>query len=94
MPLNHGVRLEKIDAVLSPRLSFMVGGTGFRVAMLCTVLMAALMYPMAIVPWGVMLPAAAVGLIAIGITADDGAWVLAGVVTTVGSAVAGYMLWP
>ena len=63
-PLEEGMKrlrpvLEKIDAVLSPRLSFMVGGTGFRVAMLCTVLMAALMYPMAIVPWGVMLPAAA-----------------------------------
>ncbi|MBL29252.1 MAG: exopolysaccharide biosynthesis protein exod [Rhodospirillaceae bacterium] len=97
-PLEEGMKrvrpvLEKIDTVLSPRLSFMAGGFGFRIAMLCAVLMAILMYPLALVPWGVMLPAAAVTIIGIGVTADDGAWILAGVVVSTAAAVAAYMLW-
>jgi hypothetical protein len=84
--------LRRIDYLVNRRLTWMTKGPGRHLAMLCILGMAALMFPLAVVPFGVMLPATAILAVALGITAGDGAWVLAGCLASAGAAAASWYL--
>ncbi len=96
-PLAEGVTraepwLRRIDRVLRPRLTWMTRGPGLLAAMLCVLAMAGLMVPLAVVPFGVMAPGTAVFLVALGVTAEDGAWTLAGCLAALAAALASLRL--
>ena len=68
--------LARAEWMLRPRLSSLTGALGMRlVGALCLVLAAVLFLP---IPFGNMPPAIAISVIALGLLARDGAWVLAG----------------
>lgn len=95
--LTRGIEAAKpwlgaLDRLVSRRLSWMTRGSGRHLAMLCILGMAALMFPLAVVPFGVMLPATAILAIALGVTAGDGAWVLAGCFASAAAAGASALL--
>jgi hypothetical protein len=96
-PLTRGLEkakpwLDKVDRVLRRRLTWMTKGPGRFLAMLAVIGMAALMYPLAFVPFGVTPPTAAILLIALGFTASDGAWVAAGTLGALAAAIASYWM--
>ena len=64
-----------VDRLLKPRLGFLVGR--WPVA-LCALLLAGLFYPMAVVPWGVTVPAAAVMLLGLALLGRDGVFAALG----------------
>jgi hypothetical protein len=68
--------LERVETLARPRLGFVCGRAGTRLAGLAATLIAVvLVLP---IPFANLLPALAVGLIALGLTRKDGAMVLAG----------------
>ena len=86
--------LSKIDRFLRPRWQFLMAPPSpYIVAFLCIVL-AALMYPLALVPWGVMAPALAIVVLSVGLTSHDGAVLAAGFVISVAAlGLSAYLLW-
>lgn len=86
--------LRKIDKFLRPRWRFMLAPPAPRIVALLCIVLAALMYPLALVPWGVLAPALAITVLSVGLTSHDG------IVLAVGSAIAAgalglsvYLLW-
>ena len=77
------------ERFIRPRLTFLTSAPFPQIAAIICILMAASMYPLALVPFGVALPGTAVGVIGLGLTSQDGALVLAGVGLSVAS---GYLL--
>lgn len=69
---------EKIDLVLKPRLDFLTGPPFVQLVAVACLVMAALMFPLALVPFGVLFPGLAVALLALGLTAHDGLLILMG----------------
>jgi hypothetical protein len=68
--------LEKVEAVVRPRLSFLASGPGQRlVGAACTVLGVILVLP---IPFANLLPSWALGAFALGLARKDGLFVLAG----------------
>ena len=75
--------LERIERVSRPRLPFLFGPVGDRlIGMVCTVLALVLILP---VPFGNMLPAAAIGVLALALVLHDGLLALAGYVLAAAS---------
>ena len=69
-------RLERVEALLTPRLAFMFGPVGDRlIGLVCFLLSLVLILP---IPLGNMLPAAAISVLSLGLTQRDGAAVLLG----------------
>lgn len=64
--------LKWIEAVLRPRIERLSGATARRIAAACVCLLALLMIPLAIIPWGVVPPALAVSLFGLGLMTRDG----------------------
>jgi len=86
--------LTKIDRFLRPRWQFMMASPSlYVVAFLCIVL-AGLMYPLALVPWGVMAPALAIVVLSVGLTSHDGVVLTAGfVISAAALGLSAYLLW-
>lgn len=83
-----------IDRLLSPRLEWLTEPPFVQgVAIICIALAAA-MYPLALVPFGVIVPGLAVAMLGLGLTAKDGALIVIGFAL---AAVAGWLTaqnWP
>ncbi len=82
---------RKIDGLLGERLAVLCEPPWSAVPALACILLAATFYPLALVPFGVSAPSAAVILLALGLTLRDGAVVLVGVAGALGSI--GFAAW-
>ncbi len=69
---------KRIDAILRPSLAHFTEFPATRAIALTAIVLALTMYPLALVPFAVAAPSAAVVLFALGLTARDGRVVLAG----------------
>jgi len=77
--------LARAERLLKPRLLWITSPVGERViGLVCLLLAVILVLP---IPFGNMLPAAAISLMALGVLERDGVWVIAGLATT-GAAIA------
>lgn len=83
---------ERIDRVLKPRLHPLITPFAARVVGGVCILMAITMPPLEFVPFMSSVPAAAIALLAVGLTARDGLVVLLGLIAAVGGAVAAVYL--
>ena len=82
--------LKRIERVSKPRLSWLFGSVGDRViGAVCTVLAVILILP---IPFGNMLPAAAVGGLSLGLVSRDGIIALAGYALTAVSALVLFLI--
>lgn len=82
--------LKPVDRLLRPRWTWFADAPFiYPLAMLC-ILLALSFYPLALVPFGVLLPGAAVTLFALGLTARDGILIATGLT---GTAAAGWLVW-
>lgn len=80
--------VQSIDRFTFNRLQFLTTGIAiYPVAILC-ILLALSFYPLAFIPFGVLLPGCAVLLLALGLTVRDGAVIISGFVLTAGTAAA------
>lgn len=80
---NLGPWLARAERLLRPRWSWVVGYRAERVVgAICVVLAAVLALP---IPFGNMLPAFAICLIALGVLERDGVWVIGGILTGIAS---------
>lgn len=76
--------LEKLERLLAPRLDWLFGAVGDRViGLVCTLLALVLILP---IPLGNLLPAAAIGLLSLGLMQRDGIVLLLGYATAAISA--------
>lgn len=96
--LEQGVRtlrpyLETLDRWTRPRLVFLSEPPFYLLIPIICVLLALLMFPLALVPWGVTLPALALTILSVGLTMRDGYVLGAGYAVTVLSVVTGLWLW-
>lgn len=74
---------EWIDQYIKPRWGFLVGGSlQRRVIAVCLCLLALTMFPLALVPWGVQAPAAAVVFFGVAIIGRDGVFAAIGYALT------------
>ncbi|MCB9959298.1 MAG: exopolysaccharide biosynthesis protein [Rhodospirillaceae bacterium] len=64
--------VRRVDRLLASRWRALVKPPWTHVTALVCVVMAAMMYPMAIVPWGVTAPSFALIVLSLGVTAHDG----------------------
>ncbi len=74
--------LDRADGVIRTRLEPLAEPPWSQALALVAILIAATMYPLALVPWGVMVPSLALAMIGLGFAAKDGllllvAWFLA-----------------
>ncbi len=77
----------RIDAVLSPRLTFLSAPLWVNLIALCCGLAGLIMIPLGLIPFAPFIPSLAVVIFGLGMTARDGVWLLVGT-AIVGSAVA------
>lgn len=71
--------VEKVDKVLSRRITFLIDGRVQRLLLsLAAALLAVSMYPLALVPWGVQAPAAGIVAFGLALMARDGLFALFG----------------
>lgn len=70
--------VARFERLMRYRLQFMCTEVPFRIGAACCALLALTFYPLAIVPFGVTVPATAVVAFSLGWTARDGAFVIAG----------------
>lgn len=77
--------LARAEKLLKPRLRWLTCAAGERlIGVVCLLLAIVLVLP---IPFGNMLPAAAICLFALGILERDGLWIIAGVITTIAATV-------
>lgn len=73
-------RLEQVERLLAPRLTFLFGAVGDRlIGLICFLLALVLILP---IPLGNMAPAASIGVFALSLTQRDGAFALLGYLLT------------
>jgi hypothetical protein len=82
------------EQVLSHRLTVLTRPPVFHVVVAVCVGLAALFYPLALVPMAVAVPGTAVILLSLGLTARDGAMVIAGFVMAGVAGWMAYYFWP
>lgn len=84
--------VEKIDRLLKPRLTVLVGSPVMRwIAIAMAALLALTFYPLAFVPWGVTPPSLGVLAIGLGLMASDGVLILLGYVLAAVTVYIGFM---
>lgn len=71
---------KRVDRLFKPRLHIFVGAVGARMVGLVCMLLAMTMPPMEIIPWLSYIPAAAIALLAAGLSTRDGLVVLLGLI--------------
>ncbi|GGX74183.1 hypothetical protein GCM10011309_25400 [Litorimonas cladophorae] len=76
--------LAKIDGIISPRFSWAVTGPAQVVVSLVAIILSLTFFPLGMVPFGVVAPAAIVLLLGLGITARDGLLILIGLSLSLG----------
>lgn len=77
--------LARAERLLRPRLLWLTSKPGERlIGLVCLFLAVVLVLP---IPFGNMLPAAAISLLALGVLERDGVWVIAGLATAVAATV-------
>ncbi len=82
---------EKLERYLKPRAEWVLDAPWtYLIAIVC-IIHAATMFPLALVPWGVMPPSAALAVFGLGIMSRDGAFIIAGFVISVLSF--GFAVW-
>jgi len=85
--------LEALDRWTRPRLLFLSEQPLLLIIPIVCILLALLMFPLALVPWGVTLPALALTIVSVGLTMRDGYILGAGYAVTVLSVITGLWLW-
>lgn len=78
--------LSRIDNVIKARLRFMTSGPAQVLTALISIVLAATMIPLGMVPFGVVAPAFIIGLFGLGITARDGVLIILGFALSLGVA--------
>lgn len=63
---------HRVDRIVDSRLEWLTGWTALRVVGALCVVLAALIYPLALVPLGVLMPAGALILLGLAVSAHDG----------------------
>lgn len=76
--------LAKIDGIISPRLQWAVTGPMQVVISLIAIVLSLTFFPLGMVPFGVVAPAAIVLILGLGITARDGVLILIGLSLSIG----------
>ncbi|UUO07137.1 exopolysaccharide biosynthesis protein [Blastopirellula sp. J2-11] len=76
------------------RLSFLIEAPFRQAIALVVMILAALFVPLAFLPFAVAVPGTAIALIALGMTAKDGALVLAGCTASIAAIVLAVVFWP
>ncbi len=71
---------RRIDSVLKPSLSTLTKFPATRIVALVAMALAITMYPLALVPFAVAIPSAAIVLFALGLTARDGRLIIAALI--------------
>ncbi len=79
--------LRRIDNVIHPRLPWVTSGPMQALTALLAIILAVLMAPLGVVPFGVLAPAFIIGLLGLGITARDGVLIILGFVLSLGVAI-------
>lgn len=74
--------LDAMDRWTRPRLLFLSEYPFYLLIPIVCILLALLMYPLALVPWGVTLPALALTILSVGLTVRDGYVLAAGYAVT------------
>lgn len=86
--------IKWIDRLISKRWAFMVTGPMHYVIAVAMVLLSLTYYPLAVVPFGVMLPGTAMVFFALGLTSRDGYLITIGLIATGGAFLGMVGLWP
>lgn len=76
---------QRVDRLLRPRLDALTSGPMQRALSLVVVLLAAIMVPLELVPFAAALPALAIVLLALSLTANDGLFGVAGLAVAGGA---------
>ncbi len=85
--------LEAMDRWTRPRLLFLSEPPLYLLIPIVCIGLALLMYPLALVPWGVTLPALALTILSVGLTIRDGYVLAAGYAVTAVSVLSALWLW-
>ncbi|TWU00646.1 Exopolysaccharide synthesis, ExoD [Botrimarina colliarenosi] len=91
---RFGPYLSRIDALLHRRLTLLTGDVAARFVAVEVLLIAATLYPLALVPFGATLPSLVIAVLALGLTADDGVVILVGHALFVAYAAGLVVVWP
>lgn len=84
---------KKFDQILKPRLKQLVSSTGTRIVAGICILLACLLPPLEVVPFAAIIPASAIAILSVGISANDGLVIIAGMIAAIfGLMAAGYWL--
>lgn len=78
---------QRIDHLLKPRLQWLTGRTAQRLLALLMVCLGLVMIPLELLPFAAALPALAIVVMALGLTAGDGLMMLIGLVVILGGGV-------
>jgi hypothetical protein len=79
----------RVDTLLKPRLEFFMAPPFAQLVAVACLVMALLMFPFALVPFAVLLPGLAVGILGLGLAARDGVLILSGLVLSLAGLAAG-----
>ena len=87
-----GGTLDKVDALISPRLEWAAGDMAQYAAMICVCFLCLIMAapPLELIPFAVAVPGAAILLFGLGLTAKDGLLMILGFAATAAAAWLGY----
>lgn len=80
--------LARVDRFVRPRWQFLVGEPWVHLTAVMCIVMTGLMYPMALVPYGVMPPLVAIIALSLGLTSHDGLLTAIGWALSIGALVA------
>ncbi|WP_106419934.1 exopolysaccharide biosynthesis protein [Salinicola tamaricis] len=83
---------RRIDRLLQPRLTWLLGSLTQRLLALLMTLLGLSMMPLELLPFAAALPALAIVVMALGLTAGDGLMMLAGLLITLGGGI-GLGIW-
>lgn len=75
---------RKIDRAIKPRLVFLTSPPLLQVSALVCLIHALLMFPLALLPFAVLLPGLSIVMIALGLTSHDGLLMLLGLIFSIG----------
>lgn len=85
--------LQRVDGFLKPRWQMLLRPPAPRLVSMICILLALTMYPLALIPWGVVAPSLAILFLSLGLLSRDGLVVAAGLaITLVAIGVSGYLL--
>ncbi len=88
-----GPYLGKVDTILKPRWRAVLRPPSPRIIAALCIILAALFYPLALVPWGVAAPALAILVLSLGLTSHDGVLLVAGFAASAAAlGLSGYLL--